>query len=362
MDMRPAMKALAVFVGLALFTWMLYAARDALFPFAVAFVFAYLLDPVVDRLVKAGVSRSTAILILLAALFSMLALAVALLAPLISAQVEALARNAPGYVESVKSRVAPFIESLPEMDRAKVEESIRDSMGALGDAPLKIVKAVSQSLWAGFSSAVGFIFALFNLIIIPVATFYLLKDFDVITSKLASRVPPRNRERALGFFTRLDEVLNSFFRGQLTVASILAVYYATGLFFIGAPMGILIGLLAGFSNIVPYMPIFVGLLPALFLTWLQYPGWEYPLMTLALFGVGQAFEGLFLTPRVMESAVGLHPVAVMAAIFIGGSFFGFTGILLAAPAAAALKVALEELDRVYTESDFFKQGAGPEQE
>ncbi len=352
---RPAVKAVLALAGLFIFLWLVYASRTVLFPFVVAFGLAYLFDPLIDRLEAKGVGRSTAIFILLTVLFIFVFAAAVFIGPIIWGQVDAMAENIPHYIALVKEKIKPMIESMPDMDREKIEGALQEGMRRMGDIPLKVLKGASQALWTGLSSVMGVMLALFNLVIIPVATFYLLKDFDIITEKITVRVPPRSRDRFVGFFKKIDTVLNAFFRGQFTVALVMALILATGLFFIGSPMGVLIGLLAGLSNIVPYLPIVVGLLPALILTYLQFTDLLHPLLVLLLFGGAQAFEGLILTPRILEKAVGLHPVAIMAALLIGGHFFGFLGVLLAVPAAAALKVALYELDEAYLKSDFFNE-------
>lgn len=351
---KPAVKIAMILAGIALFLWFVYAARVALYPFIIALVFAYILDPVVDRMEKAGLGRTSAVVILLAIFFAILMLAIALLIPIIAGQVEAMVKNVPRYAELVKEKALPIIERIPEMDRAKVEESVKQAMATLGDIPLKVLKSTSGAVWAGITNVAQFLLGLLNLVIIPVATFYLLKDFDTLVAKVASRVPPRHKPGVARFFGKLDAALGAFVRGQLTVAVTMGAIYSVGLFLIGAPMGVLIGLTAGLANIVPYLPIVVGLLPALALTYLQYSDWSHVAMVAGLFAFGQALEGFVITPRTLEKAVGLHPVAVMASILMGAAFFGFIGVLLAVPAAAVIKVALIEMDDAYLSSSLFK--------
>jgi len=137
------------------------------------------------------------------------------------------------------------------------------------------------------------------------------------------------------------------------VASIMALILSTGLFFIGTPMGIVIGIVAGLANIVPYLSIVLGLAPALLMTYLEFHDLLHLVLAALLFGGAQALEGFVITPRVLEKAVGLHPVAVIASLLIGANFFGFLGLLLAVPTAAALKVGLFEMDEAYLKSEFF---------
>lgn len=350
---RPGVKAAAAVALAVLALWLVYAGRAALFPFVVAFCFAYILDPVIDKMESARVNRSAAIVILLVALFAVLAAVAAFVWPIMWSQVRTLAANAPRYVEIVEGKIGPMIDSVPNINRGDVEAAMRDWMGAMGDAPLSALKGAAGWIWSGLTTMVGKVAALFNLVVIPVATFYLLRDFDNITAAISKRIPLDRRERVLGFFRKVDSALSSFFRGQLIVALIMAIMLSTGLLFIGTPMGLLIGVVAGLANIVPYLSIVVGLAPALLLTWLQFGDLWSPLMVLALFSAAQALEGFVISPKVLEEAVGLHPVAVIAALLIGGSFFGFIGVLIAVPVAAVVKVTLMEMDEEYLKSEFY---------
>ncbi|VAX17889.1 hypothetical protein MNBD_NITROSPINAE01-1074 [hydrothermal vent metagenome] len=351
---KSTIKLILILLGITIFFFILYKARTALFPFVFAFGLAYLFDPVIDRMESKKIGRTSSIIILLTLLFTAFAVTTAFVTPLIVGQVETLADSIPGYIELAQKKAAPIIQALPDMNREKAEALIKNGMAKAGDLPLKVVRGASQALWTGLSNMLGLLLALFNLVIIPVATFYLLKDFDNITAKILERVPPRNRQWTIDFFGKIDAVLSNFMRGQLTIAFIMTLILSTGLMLIGTPMGLLIGVCAGLSNIVPYLPAVVGLVPALLLTYLQFGDFSHLLAVLLLFGGAQVFEGFVLSPKILEKAVGLHPVAVLAALLIGGSFFGFLGVLLAVPTAAVLKVAMVEADTAYMKSHFFK--------
>ncbi len=351
---RPTGKGLLAFGALVFFLWFVYVASAVLFPFAVAFGLAYLLDPLIDRMVKLKMSRSFAIFLALFSSLLVLIATISLIAPLVLVQVEALTEKIPEYIKYVEEKGTPWVESVPKANKQRVIAAIEEGMKSMGDLPVKILKNVSSGVWSGLSNLMGFLIFLFNLVIIPVASFYLLKDFDKITQKIKERIPPRRRPWAQKFFTKVDNVLSDFFRGQLMIASIMASILSVGLFFIGTPMGLVIGLLAGMANIVPYLSIVLGLAPALLMTYLEFQDLTHVVMVVLLFGGAQALEGFVITPRMLEKAIGLHPVAVMAALLIGANFFGFLGLLLAVPCAAVIKVALFEMDTAYLKSDFFK--------
>jgi len=354
-DLRTGRAARAVvgITGATAVLWLVYAARTALFPFCVAFVFAYLLDPLIDKLEKFRINRSIAIIFLLTTLFVLFLGAAILLAPMIWDQVENLGKNLPVYIDKLEKNIAPLAQSISDIDPQQVQAQIKETMKTLGDIPIRALRALLSGVWSGLAGAMGLVVALFNLVVIPVATFYLLKDFDTITAAVSKRIPHPHKDRTLEIIGKIDAVLSGFFRGQLIVALFMAVILSSGLFIIGVPMGLFIGIVAGLSNIVPYLPVFIGLAPALLMSYLNFGDFAHLAMVLGLFGVAQAIEGLIISPRVLEKAVGLHPVAVMASLLVGGGFFGFIGVLLAVPAAATAKVILAEMDSVYLNSEFY---------
>ncbi len=355
---KPAYRAAIYLAGVVFAGWLFYSARTVLFPFCAAFIIAYMLDPVIDRMEEFKVNRSLAILFLFSIIAAIFFAIISIIGPMVIEQIDTLARNLPHYLDRLEKAMEPVFAMIPAMDPEEINSRLRESMGQIGDLALKLVKAVSSGIWSGIAGAMGFLVAMVNLILIPVASFYLLKDFDVITAKLSERIPPAYKGRTLEIVGKIDATLGAFIRGQLTVALFMATILSIGLTLIEVPMGLLIGMIAGLANIVPYLSVVVGLLPAVALAYLNFWDFAHPLMVIALFSGAQLFEGFILTPRVLEKAVGLHPVLVMAALLAGGTFFGFIGILVAVPVAAILKVALLEMDEAYLNSSFFKDNTG----
>jgi predicted PurR-regulated permease PerM len=352
---KPIVRAVGLLVMATMVLWGVYAARAVLLPFLIAFAIAYMLDPVIDRMEAKNINRTIAILLLLLLLFLLFIVVVALAGPLVITQVEEGAKALPGYFQRLIAEIKPLIAAIPSVDQKQVEQTIRDGLSTLGDLPLTIIKGVTGWVWAGMSSVMGAVVALFNAIIIPVATFYLLNDFDRIVAKLADRVPPRFRTPVFRFAGKTDAALAGFFRGQMIVALTMSCYLSIGLFAVGTPMGLAIGLAAGMASIVPYLSAVVGFLPALLLTWLQYGDATHVALVMAVFISAQMLEGFVISPKVLEDAVGLHPVAVMAALLAGGHFLGFVGVVIAVPTAAVLKVAIGEADDWYLASDFYRE-------
>lgn len=342
-------------IGIIVFCIILYATRQILAPFVIAFIIAYALDPLVDKLEEWKLPRTMAIVFFLLSILIILTLTGMIIFPVIKLQVEKFVGDMPDYTVTIQQWFSPIFESVIKEDPARIKESISNLMEKIGNIPPKLLASTSSLLWSGVSGMLNFIITLINLIIIPISCFYLLKDIDPIKEKIKALIPARYEKTVFDLTQETNEVLGGFIRGQLTVAIILAVFYSIGLSIIGTPMSIVIGIIAGLANIVPYLGLLVGLVPAILLTVLQFHDAAHLLGVLLVFGIAQAMEGMVITPRIVGDKIGLHPVVIMLAILAGGQFFGFLGILLAVPVAAVLNVFLKKGIERYKESTLFLQ-------
>ena len=213
--------------------------------------------------------------------------------------------------------------------------------------------AVVKWLLGGTVSMVGAIVAA---LIVPVFAFYLLYDFDVLVAKIGDLSPPRLRPEAFGFFREVDAVLGQFFRGQFTVMVILAALYSVGYGAIGVPLALPIGIMAGLLSFIPYVGSTLALGTALLMTALDWQGWTQILWVLGVHAAIQGFESFVITPKIMGDTVGISAIAVLFALLVGAELLGFTGVLLAVPAAAVTKILLQRIDERYRKSEFFVSG------
>ena len=333
----------AIFLALAiaaLLTIFLYYSRRVVIPFFVAFALAYLLDPLVDRMENWKLSRTLSVVSLMTVFFATILGAGVLVFPMLQVQAENLARNLPKYIEVVQNWLRPILEKVAGLDQAKIQDLLNEGMARFGELPLKVLTFVSSFLWDSLSNLFDMILMAANLVIIPVAMFYLLRDFDKINAKILALIPPRLKGTIVDTISEVDRVLANFVRGQLMVAVLMGALYSIGLYMIGTPMSFFIGFLAGFANLVPYLGIVVGFLPAAVLTYLQVQEWLPIIWVMGVFGVVQMLEGVIITPRIVGNNIGLHPVAVIFAVLLGGELFGLTGIILGVPAAAVLNVLI----------------------
>jgi predicted PurR-regulated permease PerM len=331
-----------------------YLVRGALIPFIIAFLIAYALDPFLSRMEAKKIPRTAGIVILLLATLLVGAVGGVLAYPAMEREVLSFAGRAPQYAGELARNLRPLLEKAAELTGYDVDTALRAMVEKLGFLPLEMRRWAYGVAASTLSSIPALAGTLLGFLIIPVAAFYFMRDYAILKEKAFALAPPRHRPKMREIYSDINAILAAYVRGQLIVVSTLAALFTAGLWLIGMPMWIFIGLLSGLANIVPYLPLVAGLLPSLIITWLHFGDGFHLLLVLALYGGVQAFEGLYLTPKVMGGAVGLHPVAIMVSIFIGGLLMGIIGIIAAVPAAAVIKVLLDHALRAYRSSGFFQ--------
>ncbi|WOE78036.1 AI-2E family transporter [Pseudomonas protegens] len=345
--------------GVLLVCGLVYLLHPILSPFLVALLLAYLFDPLVDRLEKWGLSRTWGVVAVFA-LFTLIVMTLLLvLVPMLAKQLLRLYELAPQMLDWVQHSAMPWVQSRLGLADGfwkfdKVKAAISEHMGQTTD----IVGVVLSQATASGLALIGW---LANLVLIPVVSFYLLRDWDLMMAKIRSLLPRNREERVMSLAGECHEVLGAFVRGQLLVMLALGVIYAAGLMLVGLELGLLIGLIAGLAAIVPYMGFVIGIGAALIAGLFQFGGDLYPMLGIvAVFMIGQALEGMVLTPLLVGDRIGLHPVAVIFAILAGGELFGFTGVLLALPVAAVIMVLVRHVHDLYKDSDIYSGAEDPE--
>jgi predicted PurR-regulated permease PerM len=331
---------------------LLYWLHPILSPFLVGILLAYLADPLVDRLERAGLSRTWGVVVVFALFTLLLTLLLLVLVPMLAKQLVRLYELAPQMLDWLQHQALPWVQARLGLADGfwkfdKIKAAISEHMGQTTD----IVGVILSQATASGLALLGW---LANLVLIPVVSFYLLRDWDLMMAKIRSLLPRQREERVVALAGECHEVLGAFVRGQLLVMLALGIIYASGLMLVGLELGLLIGLLAGLAAIVPYMGFIIGIGAAMIAGLFQFGGDPYPLLGIAaVFMVGQALEGMVLTPLLVGDRIGLHPVAVIFAILAGGEMFGFTGVLLALPVAAVIMVLLRHVHDLYKESDIY---------
>lgn len=330
---------------------LLYLLAPILMPFMIGGVLAYIGDPLVDRLEERRLPRTAAVLVVFTVIVFVLALIPFVLLPILQQELSVLVRRLPAYLEQLQSMFLPWLESsfglsLQGLDMAEIKRILMDNWQSAGGAATAVMASVSRS---------GLVLLqwMTTLVLVPVVTFYLLRDWDHLVAKVHSLIPRYLEERVVGLTKQADEVLGAFFRGQLLVMIALSFIYSVGLWMLGLEFALLIGLIAGVVSFVPYLGFVVGVGLAVVAALFQFHDGTLVFYVLLVFAVGQALESMLLTPLLVGDRIGLHPVAVIFAILAGGQLFGFVGVLVALPVAAVIMVLLRYAHQSYKISDLY---------
>jgi predicted PurR-regulated permease PerM len=311
----------------------LWFAGGVILPFLVGGALAYFLDPVADRLERAGLSRvaATAVITLVALL--VVVLLVLSVVPTLIQQTAGLIQSAP----AISQRLQGFlVDQFPQL--ADESSTIRLTLGQIGEG----IQAKGASLLEGvLSSALGLLSAIVFMIVVPVVTFYMLMDWDHMVARIDLLLPRDHAPVIRRLAREVDRALAAFVRGQVSVCLLLGTFYSIALMLAGLQFGLVVGAIAGAITFIPYVGSIIGGALAIGLALFQFWGdWLSIGLIAAIFAVGQFVEGNILTPKLVGGSVGLHPVWLMLALSVFGALFGFVGMLIAVPVSAAIGVLI----------------------
>lgn len=345
---------------------LLYFLSPVLAPFVAGTALGYLLDPVADKLQRWGLSRLGAALLLLVAFVLLVVTALVLLAPILSRQFAGFITALPGYIQTLHGLLAEWSENFTgDYINAWLQKYGLSVPGASFDAQKYINDLVSQgtSLIGDFlKSLIWRGYALINIVslivITPVVAFYMLLDWDRTVVVIEELIPPRHRADVRGLAHDIDRALAGFVRGQSLVCLFLGMWYAIGLSAIGLNFGFLIGVIAGFLSFIPYVGSITAFVLSIIISIVQaWPHANLPIEAIAIVTTGLIMDGYVLSPRLVGASVGLHPVWIMFALLAFGALFGFTGLIVAVPVAAALGAVIRFLARRYRASALYREPA-----
>ncbi len=339
-------------IACAIFILVLWYLGDIIMPFILGGAIAYFLDPVADRLEKMGLSRvmSTVIITLSTLVVSIIMLLA--IVPMLIEQTLALVELAPSFANDLLNF---FNTRFPELmqDGSVVQRSLQ----SIGET----VKDHGGQLLQGFlNSAISVINIVALMVIVPVVAFYLLLDWDNMVAKVDELLPRDYAPTIRQLASEIDHTLAAFIRGMGSVCMMLGAYYAIALMLVGLQFGLVVGFVAGVLTFIPYIGALIGGALAIGLGLFQFWGdWVSLGMVAAVFVFGQIIEGNVLTPKLVGSSVGLHPVWLIFALSVFGALFGFVGMLVAVPLAAAIGVLARFSIGQYTGSKLYSGHASP---
>ncbi|HYG05595.1 MAG TPA: AI-2E family transporter [Stenotrophomonas sp.] len=352
------LKWAAVVVAALWLTWLL---APVLTPFVLALLLAWLGDPLVDRIERAGRSRNVAVTLVFVLMVLLVVLALMILVPMIERQIVTLINALPQMRDWFIGTAVPWIEHktglelMNWLDPERLIDWIRSHWDQAGGVARTFFGYLSRS---GFAMVTWVL----NIVLLPILTFYFLRDWDKLVERVAAVIPRKYIGTVSSLALESNDVLGAFIRGQFLVMLALGLIYAAGLTLVGLKLGLLIGLIAGLISFIPYLGATTGVVLAVVAALVQAQGFDLQLLVLVgvVFTVGQLMESYVLTPRIVGDKIGLHPVAVIFAVMAGGQLFGFLGMLLALPVAAVANVLLHYAHARYTQSELYAGERGPE--
>jgi predicted PurR-regulated permease PerM len=354
------------FLFLVLMLWLF---SSVLLPFMAGLALGYLLDPVADRLERLGFGRLSATLVIMGGFMLAIVLLLVLVVPILGSQLAMFIEAFPSYVSKLQELVTQVSRQLSRdyggflTEKLGLEvptpSDIRTSTTDLLGQGAQWLASLLKSVWTNGTALVGLMSLL---IVTPVVGFYMLLDWDKLIATIDGLVPLRHRETVRLLARQIDAALAGFLRGQSLVCLFLGVWYGTGLSVIGLNFGLLIGISAGALSFIPYVGSLTALVLSSSVAIVQgWPSWHLLAMAIAVFVSGQFLEGNILSPKLVGDSVGLHPVWLIFALLAFGSLFGFTGLLVAVPLAAATGVVLRFAVQRYRESKLYTEVTRPDQ-
>jgi predicted PurR-regulated permease PerM len=344
-----ALQWLSLAVGIAVLTYLL---RPILTPFVAAGILAYICNPMVQRLCVWKVSRTIAVVLVMGGLLLLLALLLLIILPLLEKEVSRLVARLPDWIEAARTHLFPlmqqwFGEDL-QWDSAAVKNMLLSHWQSAGGLLGKLLPWLS-------SSGGAVIGMLVKMLLIPIAMFYLLRDWNGLISRMDDLVPRHLHTKINEIVVELDRILAEFLRGQISVMLLMSVYYVMALWLAGLEFALPIGVVAGMLVFVPYLGMITGLILATLVAVMQFSAFSSVVLVWVVFGAGQLIEGMGVTPWLVGERVGLHPLAVIFALLAFGQLFGFFGLLLALPLAAILLVMLRYGKEWYLSSAMYSK-------
>jgi len=321
-----------------------------LLPFIVAIATAYFLDPAVDRLEAFNMSRLSATFTIMGIFFGILIILILLLAPLLYNQFQEFSEKIPEYSQYVQQNLIPRISKLLISTNAASAQDIQNALKDVSGTAFRFLGEMLADIW---HSGLALVNLISLLVITPVVTFHVLRNWHKIITTIDGLLPRQHIEEFRYQFSLMDKALSGFIRGQTNVCLIMGTYYAIGLSLVGLQFGFFIGFMTGILTFIPYIGVFVGTLTGITVAFFQFDHSIGILMVAAVFVLGQLLEGNIITPKLVGDKVGLSPVWLIFGMLSGAALFGLMGVLIAVPTTAVVAVLIRFAVSKYLQSALY---------
>lgn len=335
---------------IVLINGILYVASDTIIPFFVAFIFAYLLAPVVQSNcnrfnISRGVSSSVVFTIFISGFVAIFVLIV----PIIYEQFAIFVSKIPQYKSNVEEGIYAWLNKINNIDpelSAKISESIRSAI----NSAFTLFSSFANHLWQ-YTLATINIFII--IILVPIILYYFLRDWPFMIDSIESLFPRKSKKKIREIFYSIDGLLSAYIRGQMNICLMLTIYYVIGLEILGFDLALLLGMISGFLIIIPFIGAVISFLLVIIVCYVTFGYGAELLYTTLLFAVGHTIEGYILAPKIIGGKIGLHPLWIIFAMFAAGSLFGVWGVMFAIPMAGILKILLSNMIDYYKSTKIY---------
>lgn len=335
---------------------LIYLLGPILAPFLTAAIIAYICNPLVDRIEtwkfgKFKINRTFGSLLVIAFVSLIIMLLLLIVVPMLFKEVALVIDRLPDYLANLRDNIEPWMQKnlglTLNLDILHIQKILSNNMQAAAGS----LTTAMQTIGTHGLTLIGWVA---NLLLIPIVLFYMLRDWHPMLASALELVPKHHQKFTKKLASEIDLVLAGFLRGQLTVMLLMSAFYAIGLLLAGLDLAVPIGILSGLLGFVPYLGISLGMILAVLAGLLEFSTLEQLIPIFVVYGIGQIIESFWLTPTIVGDRIGLHPIMVIFALLAGGQLFGFTGVLLALPASAAIAVALRYVRTSYMHSDLYQ--------
>lgn len=328
-----------------------YLVSNTLAPFLISFIFAYLLQPVINaNCKKFSLPRSVVTFGVFGVFLSSFITIIVLIVPIIYHQISAFISKIPMYKTNFDAAILTWSEKIQHID-PDLANKVSDSAQGLVNGTLNLFASFANHIWQYTVATINFFIVI---ALVPVILYYFLRDWPQIVGRVESLLPMRSKSKVREIFHSINELLSAYIRGQLNICLLLTLYYVTGFSIIGLDLALLLGIFSGFLIIIPFIGVLLSFLIVTISCYFSFGAGAELIYVMILFAVGYTIESYILTPKIIGNRIGLHPVWIIFSVFATANLFGFVGVLFAIPIAGIVKVCLSNIIDYYKSSNIYK--------